>query len=172
MKVAPLVEVANMIGQQGSKSHVAKGSSGRIREAHACAAEEALRAVGRRAAETGASVHMPMRRFFFSGWPALSLLHRLQDLDLRHAACARAVPGAYGLLSLAAPESVWLCVQRSPDMVYERWRNQGVFEDCEHIVGELQRRGVQGQDCLFADVGANLGGCALVLGRLGFEVGP
>jgi len=54
VRVGPLVEVANMIGKQGSKEG-SKGSP--VKQA---AVEEALRAVAWHAAESGASVHLPM----------------------------------------------------------------------------------------------------------------
>mmetsp|Transcript_71680 Transcript_71680/g.155713 ORF Transcript_71680/g.155713 Transcript_71680/m.155713 type:complete len:434 (-) Transcript_71680:220-1521(-) len=53
VQVSPLVEIANMIGQQGSKGG-SKGPAVRVP-----AVEEALHAVGQHAASMGATVHLP-----------------------------------------------------------------------------------------------------------------
>ncbi|CAJ1354843.1 unnamed protein product, partial [Effrenium voratum] len=103
-------------------------------------------------------------RLVFSGWPLLAVLHRLQEAHFRGAGCELAE--GYGLLSRAAPRSVWLCLSRGQDLVAERWRLFGEFPDCSQIARAMG----DGDGCLFLDVGANLGGCSLQLARQGFAV--
>ncbi|CAE8634815.1 unnamed protein product [Polarella glacialis] len=107
-------------------------------------------------------------RLIFSGWPLMAVLHRLQEAYTREAICGEVEQNAYGLLSRASPESVWLCVRRGQGVVEERWRQQGEFPDCIKIAEAM--RGPQYKNCLFADVGANLGSCSLMLARQGLEV--
>jgi len=78
VRVGPLVEVANMIGKQGSK----EGSKGPpVRPA---AVEEALREVGRHAAEIGASVHIPSANGGGVGLPWEQLRPVLQAISKEH----------------------------------------------------------------------------------------
>ncbi|CAE7252008.1 aglP [Symbiodinium natans] len=106
-------------------------------------------------------------RLVFTGWPLLALLHRLQEAYVREALCSRVERYAYAIPSRADPQSVWVCVRRANDVVYERWRMQGFFPDCFMIVQtvrELPRA------CPVLDIGANLGGCALMLAKDGHPV--
>eukprot|EP00933_Yihiella_yeosuensis_P040227 TRINITY_DN34480_c0_g1_i1.p1 TRINITY_DN34480_c0_g1~~TRINITY_DN34480_c0_g1_i1.p1 ORF type:complete len:575 (-),score=100.12 TRINITY_DN34480_c0_g1_i1:242-1726(-) len=107
-------------------------------------------------------------RILFTGWPLVSLLHRLQEAHLRESICPDAHPHAYGLLSRASPESIWLCVRRSADTVDDRWRMIGEFPDCITIAKSL--RGEEFKDCLYVDIGANFGSCALMVAQQGLEV--
>ncbi|CAJ1437140.1 unnamed protein product [Effrenium voratum] len=107
-------------------------------------------------------------RLLFSGWPLLAILHRLQEAYVREALCSDVEPYAYAIPSVADPLSVWVCVRRRADIVDERWRMEGSFPDCGHIVRAT--REISTRPCYFIDVGANLGGCALMLGRDGHEV--
>ncbi|CAE7652530.1 FAXDC2 [Symbiodinium pilosum] len=107
-------------------------------------------------------------RLIFTGWPLLALLHRLQEAYVREALCSRVERYAYAIPSRADPKSVWVCVRRANDVVYERWRMQGFFPDCFLIVQTV--RDALPAGCPVLDVGANLGGCALMLAKDGHPV--
>eukprot|EP00435_Cladocopium_sp_Y103_P071738 s412_g38.t1 len=107
-------------------------------------------------------------RLLFSGWPLLAILHRLQEAYVREALCRDVDRYAYAIPSLAEPQSVWVCVRREADVVDERWRMKGSFPDCGHIVRAV--RETLPESCTFVDVGANLGGCTLMLGKDGYPV--
>ena len=83
--------------------------------------------------------------------------------------------------SLAEPLSVWVCIRRAADVVDERWRMKGSFPDCGHIARAVReklllhlkgmwRARVRPKSCPYIDVGANLGGCALLLAKDGHPV--
>eukprot|EP00927_Polykrikos_kofoidii_P050399 TRINITY_DN44318_c0_g1_i1.p1 TRINITY_DN44318_c0_g1~~TRINITY_DN44318_c0_g1_i1.p1 ORF type:complete len:689 (-),score=93.58 TRINITY_DN44318_c0_g1_i1:213-2168(-) len=106
---------------------------------------------------------------FNSPWPVLAMLDRLQQIFFYSGACELAEHGAYGVWSRAEPRSVWICIRRRlGDVVDERWRMQGSFPDCFYIVKQISNEKAPG--CLVLDIGANLGGCSLALGHVGFEV--
>eukprot|EP00931_Biecheleriopsis_adriatica_P011018 TRINITY_DN112083_c0_g1_i1.p1 TRINITY_DN112083_c0_g1~~TRINITY_DN112083_c0_g1_i1.p1 ORF type:complete len:692 (-),score=107.63 TRINITY_DN112083_c0_g1_i1:108-2183(-) len=108
-------------------------------------------------------------KLFFSGWPLLAILHRLQEAYTREAICDDVMgEGVYGVLTRATPESVTLCLQRRPGISEERWRMHGESTDCSKIVAILESRGYQ--NCAYVDIGANFGSCALMAGKLGLEV--
>lgn len=115
----------------------------------------------------GALAKVGWTQLFFTGWPVFAMLHRIQETYFRDAFCAEAEPGAYGLLSRAVPESVWICVRRRAEVVDDRWRQEGEFPDCGHVLEAMQG---ESRDCLVVDIGANYGACALGLAKLGFEV--
>ncbi|CAK9095514.1 FkbM family methyltransferase [Durusdinium trenchii] len=75
---------------------------------------------------------------------------------------------AYAIPSLAEPESVWVCVRRTADVVDERWRMKGSFPDCGHIVRAM--RELRSQLPLGVGFSANLGGCTLMMGKDGHQV--
>lgn len=107
-------------------------------------------------------------RLFFTGWPLVALMQRFQEAHFHDAFCSEAEYGAYGLLSRALPESFWICVRRAHDIVDERWRKQGVFDDCFYIKEAMQIVSGEG---LFLDIGANLGSCTFaVAARTGMRV--
>lgn len=66
-------------------------------------------------------------RVFFSSWPVLAVLHRMQEAQIRDADCHDAEPGAYALQTRAVPDSFWVCVRRKQDLVDERWRTLGML---------------------------------------------
>ncbi|CAE7943803.1 COX10 [Symbiodinium sp. KB8] len=107
-------------------------------------------------------------RLVFTGWPLLALLHRLQEAFVREALCSRVDRYAYAIPSRTDPQSVWVCVRRASDVVYERWRMQGFFPDCFMIVQTV--RDLLPVGCPVLDIGANLGGCALMLAKDGHPV--
>ncbi|CAE7772746.1 COX10 [Symbiodinium sp. CCMP2456] len=107
-------------------------------------------------------------RLVFTGWPLLALLHRLQEAFVREALCSRVDRYAYAIPSRTDPQSVWVCVRRASDVVYERWRMQGFFPDCFMIVQTV--RDLLPAGCPVLDIGANLGGCALMLAKDGHPV--
>ncbi|CAK9095360.1 Methyltransf_21 domain-containing protein [Durusdinium trenchii] len=143
--------------------------SGLLPEQNATGWQEASRKLARSLDDVLLSISW--HRLLFSGWPLLAVLHRLQEAYVREAVCREVERYAYAIPSLAEPESVWVCVRRTADVVDERWRMKGSFPDCGHIVRAMRElRSQLPQSCPFVDVGANLGGCTLMMGKDGHQV--
>lgn len=113
--------------------------------------------------------HSGWQRLFFTHWPVFAVLHRIQEAFVREAWCSEADPQAYALQSRQDLHSVWVCARRGWDVVDERWRNHGVFPDCVPITNIMKSTPTPGE-CIFLDVGANIGGCSLPAAKLGFHV--
>ncbi|CAK9069583.1 unnamed protein product [Durusdinium trenchii] len=140
--------------------------SGLLPEQNATGWQEASRKLARSLDDVLLSISW--HRLLFSGWPLLAVLHRLQEAYVREAVCREVERYAYAIPSLAEPESVWVCVRRTADVVDERWRMKGSFPDCGHIVRAM--RELRSQLPLGVGFSANLGGCTLMMGKDGHQV--